>query len=238
MKKDTFISIEQNNDDWWLSTKSKIIIELISSNFRTKKISILDIASGTGYIAQKISDEGYSNITVSDRSLVAISILKKKFKNVKKINLPKKLLIDEKFDCILILDVLEHIENDYESLRKIKSLLKKNGKIIISVPAYEFLWSSKDDRVEHKRRYIKQSLVRLIEHSNMKVDYMSYYNFFLFLPALFYSIINKYKEVIPRYNPLQNFLFTKIFSIEIPLIRKFVKFPVGVSLISVISHNE
>jgi SAM-dependent methyltransferase len=236
MKKSTFEAIKKNEQDWWLETKAKIITEILSLHFPSKSTKIFDIASGTGYIAKQIKNVGYKNITVSDKSRTALMILSKDFSGVLPINLPVLSGIDEKFDCILLLDVLEHIDDDYASLQSAAQLLKKKGKIIITVPAFEFLWSKKDIRVEHKRRYTKKTLERVISHAGLQVEYISYYNFFLFIPALLYSIINKDDEKIPRYNSLQNLLFKRIFLLEKPLIKRGIKFPFGVSVIAVVKY--
>lgn len=236
MKRTTFIKINKNKDDWWLNTKAELISKIIDNQTKInkKKVKILDVASGTGFVASKVEQKGYQ-LVVSDRSKTALRILRKKFKTVLSIDLPESIKTREKFDVILVLDVLEYIENDYLALRNIKKLLKKNGVIIITVPAFEFLWSQKDIRVEHKRRYIKFSLKRLINESSLNIRYISYYNFLLFVPALIYSLSNKNKEIIPRYNHLQNLIFQKIFSLEIPIILNKFKLPFGVSLIAIVS---
>lgn len=237
MKKSTFEAIKSNEQDWWLETKARIIAELVRYYFPNTSIEIFDIASGTGFIANEIRRIGYKNITVSDRSKTALKMLSAEFNEVKSIDLPSLVGIQETYDCILLLDVLEHISDDYGSLQSATKLLKKNGKIIITVPAFEFLWSQKDVRVEHKRRYTKKTLERVIMHAGLKIEYCSYYNFFLFLPALLYAMVNKNDERIPRYNSLQNIVFRRIFMLEKPLIRRKFKFPFGVSVIAVVSKK-
>ena len=80
----------------------------------------------------------------------------KKFINVKCFN--KYFVEDnEKFDTIIYLDVLEHIEKDKEEVLNAYSKLNKDGHLIISVPAFNFLYSKFDEDIGHQKRYIKNS---------------------------------------------------------------------------------
>lgn len=237
MQHKTFIEIEENTTDWWLNAKSEIVCSVINKFFKSKKnISILDLASGTGHLAKYLYNNGYKNITVSDRSKTALKILKKKFSAVVQINLPDQTPKSNKYDCILALDAVEHIQDDKATLNNIRVLLKKNGRAIITVPAFMFLWSVKDDVLEHKRRYTLPQLKSLLLDSGYSIEFISYYNFFLFLPAFVYSLANKKAANVSRYSEKENVLFRKLFSFEKKFLTRSLKFPFGVSIIAVVTH--
>jgi len=86
----------------------------------------------------------------------------------------KDLPNDKKFDTIIYIDVIEHIKNDSEELTKAKMHLKEGGRLIILVPAYNFLFSPFDDAVGHYRRYNKKLLIHAIpdELSMLKLFYL------------------------------------------------------------------
>lgn len=84
------------------------------------------------------------------------------------------LAADKKFDTIIYIDVIEHIEDDYRELNKAKSHLKEGGVLIILVPAYNFLFSPFDEAVGHYRRYNKKMLLKAVpdELNNLKLFYL------------------------------------------------------------------
>jgi SAM-dependent methyltransferase len=80
------------------------------------------------------------------------------------------------YDTILYLDVFEHIEDDILEFEKAYKSLKKNGCLIINVPAFQHLYSKFDKDINHFRRYSKSSLLKLINNFNFnKVD-LKYYD--------------------------------------------------------------
>ena len=67
-----------------------------------------------------------------------------------------------KFNLVCLFDVLEHIENDRETIKKISNILEINGYLFITVPAYQWLWSNHDISLMHKRRYNKKNIYKII----------------------------------------------------------------------------
>lgn len=238
MEKSVFTSMDRNSNDWWLTTKTEIICELLGNLQVSTNSKILDIGSGTGYVAAMLQNKGYRNITVSDGLAESLKILKSKnFQNIKRIVLPEINLRD-KYDVVLLLDVLEHVKADDASLENIYKILSKSGICIVTVPAFMFLWSKKDEDVHHFRRYRKNQLMDLAEKAGFRIRYISYYNFLLFLPALIFSKINKTKNKVPRYGRLQNLLFKPIFMLEKVIVsNKINLFPFGVSIIAILEKE-
>lgn len=87
------------------------------------------------------------------------------------------------FDVLTALDVLEHIDDDVDGLRRMERLVSPRGQIILTVPAYPWLWGGEDVISQHKRRYTKRALVRACRAAGLDVLYMSYFNI-LTLPAM------------------------------------------------------
>jgi len=78
-----------------------------------------------------------------------------------------------KFDTILYIDVLEHIENDIEELKIASGLLNDGGKIIVLSPAHNFLFSEFDRKIGHYRRYNKSQLIEVVP-PRMKMKHIQY----------------------------------------------------------------
>jgi SAM-dependent methyltransferase len=87
---------------------------------------------------------------------------------------------DEQFDLIVMLDVLEHLENDRVGLAAIVKRLKPGGLFLATVPAGQALWSRHDLLHHHFRRYERSQVRKLISGSGLQVSNVSYFNTVLF----------------------------------------------------------
>ena len=94
-------------------------------------------------------------------------------------------LIFNKFDTITIIDVLEHIKNDNLMINKIHDHLNASGRIIITVPAFQFLFGKRDKSHGHYRRYNKKLLIQKLLSSNFRIIQIRYWNFLGIFPYLF-----------------------------------------------------
>jgi SAM-dependent methyltransferase len=135
---------------------------------------------------------------------------------------------------IVATDILEHLEEDTLGMKEIHRTLLREGKTVLTVPAFRFLWGIQDIVGMHKRRYSRMEFVRKIECVGLKVLRSSYFNFLLFFPILlgrrFVHLLRLRIESENRINsPSINFIFRKIFSLE-PNLLRFFSFPFGVSI--------
>ena len=87
---------------------------------------------------------------------------------------------DDSFDLVALLDTVEHIPNELGVLAECGRVLKPGGKLIVTVPAFMWLWSYNDEINDHERRYTAPELQQKLEVCGLRVTRMSYTNFFLF----------------------------------------------------------
>ena len=80
------------------------------------------------------------------------------------------------FDTVICLNVLEHIKDDLDALRRMRALCKPGGRVVILVPALMALYGSLDQSFGHYRRYGRRGLCRLFEEAGMRVSWSSYMN--------------------------------------------------------------
>lgn len=153
---------------------------------------ILEIGSGIGNISEIILQNNLT-ITLSDLNPQYCSQLKNKFENralckgIISLNIAeadfeekyKPLLT--KFDTIIALNVIEHIEDDRKAFENCKKLLAPGGRIIILVPAFTFLYNSFDKGLGHYRRYTRNKLSEKMQHAGFNVIHRQYFN----MPAMF-----------------------------------------------------
>jgi SAM-dependent methyltransferase len=90
--------------------------------------------------------------------------------------------LDRRYDALCLFDVLEHIDDDEGALDWCHEHLTESGRLFLTVPAFQFLWSRHDEVAHHQRRYTKATLLPRVAR-RFAVDYVSYFNFHLF-PAI------------------------------------------------------
>lgn len=81
------------------------------------------------------------------------------------------------FDTVFALNVLEHVADENQAMQNAFQLLKKGGKVVILVPAFQALYNQFDVQLEHHRRYVPRSLKAVFEKSGFRVVHSQYFNF-------------------------------------------------------------
>jgi SAM-dependent methyltransferase len=232
-----FFKIQKKH--WWFVTKKKIVLEAIDRHFSKRAgVKVLDIGCGSGLMLNALESVGQTfGMDMSDD---AINFSREIFNGtVEKGSLPDQIPFAEGFfDLITALDVIEHVDQDVDSLKAIRSRLVADGKAVITVPAYMFLWSAFDDVNEHKRRYTLTELRTKLLLAGFTIEKISYFNTLLF-PIVF--VVRMLNNILKRNGASDvdmpsapvNFVLTKIFGIERYLLR-FVNLPFGVSVLAVV----
>lgn len=87
---------------------------------------------------------------------------------------------DNSFDLAALLDTVEHIPDEFGVFQECRRVLKPGGKLVVTVPAFMWLWSYNDEINAHQRRYTAPELQQKLEISGLRVRRISYNNFFLF----------------------------------------------------------
>lgn len=225
---------EQNH--WWYIARRKILTEIIHHYKLPADARLLEFGSGTGGNLEMLSSFG--TLDAIEMSLEAITLTKERFGSrfqIWKGSLPDDLpQINQQYDLICFFDVLEHIKEDTASLSSIHTLLKQNGRVLITVPAYSWLWSVQDKVLHHQRRYNKKTLVNAIPQHLYEIEKISYFNTLLFPLA----VIARMKDILLKSQVATgtkppgifiNNALEKIFSFEKNLVNRCV-LPFGLSL--------
>jgi len=231
----TMFSIEETY--WWFVARRKMVINLLKRYIKSSEnLKLLDIGCGTGNNLIEFNKLG--DATGLDASQDAIEFCKQRgLLNVVKQNAEEITLAKESFDVITLLDVLEHVQDDMKVLSNCYDLCKKDSLVLITVPAYGFLWSEHDEALQHKRRYTAAELRNKLNISNFKIVKISYTISALFFPIFlmrFWQSIFK-NSVYPQtaivlLPKLINDFIIKILDIENSLL-KYINYPMGVSIV-------
>jgi 2-polyprenyl-3-methyl-5-hydroxy-6-metoxy-1,4-benzoquinol methylase len=230
---------EQDQIHWWYVARRKILAALIAREVQLPaNARILEIGCGTGHNFDMLKTFGQLDALEVDDEARALAS-KRLGSPVGAAPLPDLPGVpDGHYDLVALLDVLEHVDNRAESLRSIADKLKPNGKILISVPAYQWMWSAHDLAHHHKLRYSKKGLRRDAEAAGLKVVKLGYFNSLLFPIAAAVRLLGKLAgktssdDKVPP-GPL-NAVFEKIFALERHVIGR-MPFPAGISLFALLS---
>lgn len=231
-------AVEKNH--WWFVGRRYLLKKVINENSDSQ---ILEIGCGSGSNLRLLKESGFKNVIGVDLNQNAITFCKNKgFTNVKKMDASNLEFQDNSIDFIIIMDLLEHVENELYVLKEIKRVLKPNGKVFITVPAFRCLWGVQDMIGQHKRRYRKNQLMILLKENNFRVLKSNYFNFFLFFPIFFIrKIILLFNLRIKNENSINtkliNWILTKIFILDIYISLK-LSFPFGVSIFFMVQSEE
>lgn len=240
MKQEMYEHIYQTDrQHWWFRAKREIVMALIASRLSSSRdAKILDFGCGCGMMLEVLSS--YGEVTGADVSQTALDYCKKRFSG-------ELCLMDLSVPCTpwaaydlgIALDLLEHIDRDATAAQNLLSFLRPGGLCIITVPAYQALWSSHDENCMHKRRYTKKSLRTLLVQAGFEIEYLSYYNCLLFPLAAPIRILSK---LLPFdrsssmenncSNPVLNSILYHTFSLEQKRVCRGKTFPFGLSLIA------
>lgn len=245
MRPDIYQTMAKVEDvHWWFRGRRAIIESVLKSLALPVNAAILDAGSGTGGNLAMLSRFGIvyameldaeARTLANQRGIVA----------VEEGELPARIPFgDRLFDLVVLFDVLEHIEQDYSTLQAINARLAPGGNLLLTVPAFEAVWSMHDTMHHHKRRYGLSPLIRLLERSGYKVTFASYINFWLFPIIALVRVSDRlcggrllgnkpdHNTELSIPPSLINMLLEKIFASESWIIKR-LRLPIGASIILV-----
>ncbi len=214
--------ILDNTYSEWLSEKTN----LLSSLLEGKKI--IEVGCGSGLLLQYLHKE--LDLTGADFSQGNLDKAQEKNPHVKffKADLNDKNSWKEyanSYDSVLCSEVVEHIKDDKTALEILFSLLKPNGVLVLTVPAFKLLLSEFDIKEGHYRRYSKKEISLLVEQTGFTIEESRYWNVFGFIGWLFFiKILNL------NLKRSSNSLFASIMGKFLKIEHK-IKFPFGQTVI-------
>lgn len=228
---------ESEGTHWWFVGRRAIIRSLLAHRVRPRAGSrILEAGCGTGGNLELLGEFGSVEAIEYDDDAREIARRKSGI-DVKPGRLPDGIgHVEGPFDLIALFDVLEHLDEDTESLRSLSALLAPAGKLMLTVPALQFLWSSHDEVHHHHRRYSRGSLKQVLEGAGLKVEYASYFNSFLLPAAIAQRLVSRFSRQKPELDALPaqpvNALLTRILASERAVLNR-ARLPVGLSLCAI-----
>jgi SAM-dependent methyltransferase len=240
-----FLDLENNH--WWFRGRRSVYIGLLKAHLGNRTAGrALDLGCGLGGFLPSLAGLGYE-VYGADMDLT--SLVHCRDRGFDRVILSDSYSLpfpDDSFDLVAMFDAIEHVEHDDRAMAEVARVLKPGGKVIISVPAYQFLFANNDRVAQHYRRYNRTTVRRLFEQAGLRVERNSHSNVFLFPVILPLVLLIKLLEGLtakaaPQQQhsnlswPLPRWLHAvlyRIFAAELVLGRHF-DWPAGHSIVAI-----
>lgn len=224
-------------DHWWYRGRRRLLERLLPSLLPervapgARRPRILDLGCGCGVNAELLARHGLPVLV--DHSADALELVRVRAPRCQgdALRLP---FAAGSFDLAVVLDLLEHLDDDRRGLAEVARVLRPGGRLLVMVPAFELLWGPQDDSSHHRRRYRRHDLLARAREAGLVVRRAWFFNFLLFLPILVArKLIRLLRLPVENENevnaPALNAVLARLFAAESRL-SPAVGFPFGVSL--------
>jgi SAM-dependent methyltransferase len=172
---------------------NRFLLELVFKH-ASRDALMLDFGAGVGTFAEPLNREGFRVACVEPDRLQAERLVRKGLTTYRSIDdVP-----DRSVDVIYTLNVLEHIDDDRMALQALRRSIRKGGRLLVYVPAFEVLFTDMDRRVGHVRRYTKRELRDKVAAAGFDVVSVGYVDCIGFLATLYYKAFDRSRGQINR----------------------------------------
>jgi SAM-dependent methyltransferase len=205
---------------WYYSSKAKAMTSLLQGAAPTR---ILDVGAGSGFFSRYL----LAHTTAQEAWCVDISYQadSDERENDKVVHYRRSVgAIDT--DLVLLMDVLEHVDDDVALLKDYVDKVPRGSQFLITVPAFNFLWSEHDDFLEHKRRYSLGQLEEVVQNAGLAVKYGAYFFGIVFPIAATLRLTQKsssegypVRSQLTGHHPIVNTLLKSLCNVELPLMK-------------------
>ena len=237
---------------WWFASRVRAI-NAVAGGRLGRDLRVLDVGCGAGNMMHHLARYGtVKGVEIDPRPL---KLAQQRGYDVKLADIGARIPFEDgQFDLVSALDVIEHTPDDLAVLRECRRVLAPGGHLLVTVPAFMFLWSQNDVLNAHQRRYTAGELKRKIEAAGFRLERVTYNNFFVFPLAALLIVLRRRTKSAPQLrshhfeadayqvdmepaSPPVNALLTQVGKLEALLLRG-VNLPWGTSLIALAVVRE
>lgn len=183
---------------WWFRARNQVIESVLTAN--VADCWILEIGAGNGSVAAALARSGYAVVAVEPSPAGCEMMARRGVPIVVEGELDSLHLMAGTVPVIGLFDVIEHLEDDATLLREVYRVLSPSGCCLVTVPAYQWLWSQADDAAGHFRRYSLQMLDRSMMGNGFEAVFRSYFFTLATLPMF---LIRSVPYRLGRREPLE-----------------------------------
>jgi SAM-dependent methyltransferase len=234
---DEMVSLERTH--WWLAGRRELLGALVAAECARRREPIrrwVDVGVGTGALLQDVGSLVEEPIGV-ESDAVPLDIARRRGLNVVEATAERLPFDDGSVDLVTAFDVIEHVDDDRGAVAEFVRVLAPAGTAIVTVPAYNWLWSGHDTVHGHRRRYTSSSLTRVLEAGGLRLRDAGYFNTLMFPPAAAVRLVQKVRprqptsDLKPVAEPV-NTVLLRLFRLERPAVLRG-GFPFGLSVLAI-----
>jgi SAM-dependent methyltransferase len=225
---------------WWFRGRRAIFDALIRYLDIPEEALLLDVGCGTGVNFTVLAS--YGRVIGLDRAEVAVRYARAHTTVPTFVSTATALpFVSNSFDLITAFDLIEHIDDDAICAHELARVCRPGGFIMVTVPAFQWLWGRQDIISHHKRRYRSDQLAQLFTHQGLEIRRLTYMNTILF-PAI--AAVRLFRHSLPDcsgelhsdFSLLDlrwiNTILGKVFGAEAWVLRRWC-LPIGVSILCI-----
>ena len=231
---------EREMRHWWFCGRRDFIARLLDAVPRGD--ALLDVGCSGGALLDALRTRGFTNLTGIDISPRAVERCHTRgFTHVREADACALPFADNTFDIVVASDLLEHIADADRAMVEWYRVLKPCGRLLVFVPAHQWLWSYHDTINHHVKRYRYDELIACMNSQHLRIVRSGVCNTFLFLPIAGVRLLERLFRHTPRSSsgnlkmtptPV-NILLAHLLMWENRLQMRGVAFPCGVSIFAV-----
>lgn len=238
------IMYEVEESHWWFVGRRRILksfVARILADLQKTKPQILDIGCGTGANLEMLAEFGEAQgVDVAAEALAFCHA--RGLVHVRQGAAEQLPYQNSQFDLVTALDVVEHLDDDLGGLKEMRRVLHPEGRALIFVPAFMFLWGVQDDISNHRRRYTLNGIKEVLQSAGFELERATYANITFFFPILLGRMLMRATGFRPASeNNLTigglNGVLGRLFGTEATFLR-YLNFPFGVSIICVARRSD
>lgn len=178
----TAIHIEEDRRHWYFRGRLAVLLAVMERVLPPAPRRLLELGCGTGNVLEALGRFGDAVGIERDPELRAVGYAAGL--DIRDGALPDRIPVPDGWaDAVLLLDVIEHLDDDVAGLRAAQRAARPGGVVIVTVPAYGWLWSGHDVALGHRRRYTARGLRTALTAAGLRVEHVGYFNTVLF-PAI------------------------------------------------------
>jgi len=234
--------LEVDERHWWYRGRRRIVrAELDRLPIRNGSATVLDAGCGSGRTLQELTDYGNVHGIELDPDAAGFAA-SKGYGEVQVGRLEELPWADDTFDLITCLDVIEHTPDDRITLSELRRVCKPGGWLLVTVPAYQALWSLHDQANHHFRRYGRRALRRVAAETGWRIDRVTSFNTVLLPPAAVVRLAQRRRQPDSDYTPQLelgpawlNEVLERPLRMEARWLARGGTLPAGLSLLAVLS---
>ena len=224
---------------WWYRGRRTVLERVLHGMRLPARARILDAGCGSGRNMVELTAHG--TVTGVELSSVSVEIARRRgVGDVLEGSILEMPFPAESFDLAVSLDVIEHLDDDLRALKELRRVVVPGGRLLVTVPAYQWLWSGHDEINHHHRRYTRRSLLAVAEQAGWKCARTTYFNSLLLPVAILLRALDPLSStttessldlwVPPR---PANWLLERPLTLEAAVIGHGGRIPAGLSLLTV-----